>query len=185
MQHSIQPSHASVFFEWHCPVCWVSCMIPTLQMKKLKSGEDGCLSQMTESLLGKSRTRSQVQCSFNPEIKNFTIYSGHSFLNTPSYLPLVSCHNIYFILSKIMVRYLIIFLINFISIDHLFFLQLCGVQYIIMYVYQLLNLLFYGAGYSSNFLPNNYPFSGKQSNKLSHFCKTNVIVHRELKPHDV
>lgn len=45
--------------------------------------------------------------------------------------------------------------------------------------------MFYGAGYSSNFLPNNYPFSGKQSNKLSHFCKTNVIVHRELKPHDV
>lgn len=53
-------------------------------------GKMADLSAMTQSLPEKSRTgaqvRFQVRCSFNPDRKNFTIYSGHSSLNTPKCL---------------------------------------------------------------------------------------------------
>lgn len=92
MQRFIVLSHGSVFFEPpSAPVQYVGSVFDDSYLRggwreDVTLGKMAGLSAMTQSLPEKSRTRTQVrvqvQCSFNPDRKNFTIYSGHSFLNT-------------------------------------------------------------------------------------------------------
>ena len=64
--------------EWHCPVFWTGIIwFPFYRWKDWSLRKTGDLSEVTCSLPMTFRTRSQVQCSFNPCRKNLAIYFEH------------------------------------------------------------------------------------------------------------
>ena len=65
-------------WQWHCPVCWTGIIwFPFYRWKDWSLRKIGDLSGVPCLLPMKFRTRSQVQCAFNPCRKNLAIYFGH------------------------------------------------------------------------------------------------------------